>query len=82
MRCKNSYNPAKDIMAVEQFGFVDIVKANATGVVDTPLDSEDSRYNGIEDPRSIGARPSDIFEAMQANVAITGFKNPDTDGDD
>lgn len=82
MRCENRFNPARDIMAVEQFGFVDIVKANATGVVDTPLDSEDSRYNGIEDPRSIGARPSDIFEAMQANVAITGYSNPETDGND
>lgn len=82
MRCDNKFNPVKDIMAVEQFGFVDIVKANATGVVDTPLDSEDSRYNGIEDPRSIGARPSDVFEVMQANVAITGYSKPETDCDD
>lgn len=82
MRCVNKFNPVKDIMAVEQFGFVDIVKANATGVVDTPLDSEDLRYNGIEDPRSIGARPADIFEAMQANVAISGYTNPETDGTD
>lgn len=82
MRCENKFNPVKDIMAVEQFGFVDIVKANATGVVDTPLDSEDSRYNGIDDPRSIGARPADVFEAMQANVAITGYSKPETDGDE
>lgn len=82
MRCENKFNPVRDIMAVEQFGFVDIVKANSTGVIDTPLDSEESRFNGIEDPRSIGARPTDIFEAMQANVAVTGYINPETDGND
>lgn len=69
--CK--YNPEKDIQEVDQFGYVDIAKANATSSIDVQLQLQEERYNGIEDPRSIGARPSDIFEAAQANKAIAGY---------
>lgn len=69
--CK--YNPEKDIQEVDQFGFVDIAKANATSSIDVQLQLQEERYNGIEDPRSIGTRPSDIFEAAQANKVIAGY---------
>lgn len=70
------YDPVKDIQPVDQFGFVDIVKANANSAIEDPIQIVDERYNGIEDPRSIGVRPADQFEAMQANKAIVGYKAP------
>lgn len=72
--CK--YDPVKDIQPVDQFGFVDIVKANANSAIEDPIQIVDERYNGIEDPRSIGTRPADQFEEMQANKAIVGYKAP------
>lgn len=71
-----SYDPAKDIQPVDQFGFVDIVKANANSAIEDPIQIVDERYNGIEDPRSIGARPADEFEEMQANKVIVSYKAP------
>lgn len=70
------YDPVKDIQPVDQFGFVDIVKANANSAIEDPIQIVDERFNGIEDPRSIGTRPADLFEEMQANKAIVGYKAP------
>lgn len=74
------YNPISDIQEVEPFGFIDLVAANATSSVSPVNGISEARYNGIEDPRSIGARPSDIFEEMQANKAIFGYKPPQNIG--
>ena len=70
--CK--YDPEKDIMPVDQFGFVDIVKANAESAIDDPLQIIESRFNGIEDPNEIGTRPNDVFEEMQANKVISEYR--------
>lgn len=80
MKCECKYNPDKDIQQVQPFGFVDIVKANQTSVVDVPLDVNEENFNDIDDPRSIAGRPSDDFELAQANSAIVGYKAPSKDG--
>lgn len=74
------YNPDSDLQEVEPFGFIDLVTANATSSVSPVNGVSEPRYNGIEDPRSIGTRPSDVFEEMQANKAIFGYKPPQNIG--
>lgn len=70
--CK--YNPERDIQKVDPTGYIDLVKANQTGSVPASIQADESRFNGIDDPASIGFRPRDQFEAMQANRAIVGYK--------
>ena len=72
------YNPERDLCTVEQFGYVDLQKANATSTVDVEVSVLEERFNNIDDPRSIGDRPSDIFEEMQANTVIVNYKAPDS----
>lgn len=71
-----SYDPVRDICAVEQVGFIDLTLANQTSSVPASLVIEEHQYNGIEDPRSIGARPRDVFETAQANKVIAGYVPP------
>lgn len=75
-RVIKGYDAERDIAAVEQTGYVDLKAANASSSIPAVDGLEDERYNGIEDPRSIGTRPSDQFEAMQANKSIAGYKAP------
>lgn len=72
--CK--YDPVRDLCAVDQTGFIDIVKANATSKIETEVSILDEQYNGIDDPRAVGERPSDQFEQQQANKVITSYKPP------
>lgn len=81
MKCKCVYNPERDIKAVEPFGYVDLVKANQTSIIDTPIDVSEDDYNNIEDPRSIAGRPSDDFELAQANSVIVGYKAPSSESE-
>lgn len=76
MDCICKYDPERDIAEVNDYGFVDIVKANQTSTIDAPLALQEKQFNGIEDPRSIGDRPSDEFEMIQANHVILGYKEP------
>lgn len=71
------FDPVRDICSVDQFGFVDLVKANLTGSVPATIEADDLRFNGMEDPAAIGGRPSDAFEAAQAAKVITGYKAPE-----
>lgn len=77
-RVIKGYDPERDIAAVEQTGYVDLKAANASSSIPAVDGLEEERYNGIEDPKSIGARPSDSFEAMQANKSIAGYKAPES----
>lgn len=65
-----TFDPVRDIQAVEQFGFIDIVQANKTSSVPASIEVEESRYNGIEDPAAIAGRPRDVFEHAQGSKAI------------
>ena len=79
MDCVCKYNPVRDVQAVEQFGFIDLVSANATSSIPSDLSLIELQYNEIDDPRSIGGRPADIFDAMQISKAITGYVPPQSD---
>lgn len=79
---KFDFDPVRDICAVDQFGFVDLVKANLTGSVPASIEADDIRFNGMEDPAAIGGRPSDAFEAAQAARVITGYKAPEEKHED
>lgn len=74
MWCDCKYDSLRDVQQVEPFGFVDLVRANQTSTIDTPIDVAEEKFNGIEDPRAVGMRPSDDFELMQGNAAILAYK--------
>lgn len=80
MRCKCVYDEVRDLVAVDQYGFVDLQKMNATSSIDVEVALQDERFNNIDDPRSIGERPTDEFELQQANYQIANYKAPDNDG--
>lgn len=79
MKVVATYNPVRDIQAVEQHGYLDLTAANAAGSVPSNLQGSEGLSNGIEDPNSIGARPRDIFEANQAARAISDYVPPKKD---
>lgn len=69
-----SWSPRRNKKAVDQFGFVDVVKIiNTNSLPATEADGADV-YNGIDDPGSILGKPSDIFEAMSMQAAINDYK--------
>lgn len=60
------YDPVRDIAPVEQFGFIELKDALATSIVPSQMPESETDYNGIEDPEKVLGKPSDIFEAMDA----------------
>lgn len=80
MKCVCNYDAVRDLVSVDQFGFVDLQKMNATSTIDVEVAVMDERFNNIEDPRSIGERPTDEFELQQANYTIANYKAPDKEG--
>lgn len=69
-----TWDPRRNKKAVDQFGFVDVVKIiNTNSLPATEADGADV-YNGIDDPGSILGKPSDIFEAMSMQAAINDYK--------
>ena len=73
MRQEIEHDFERDIQEVDQFGFIDLAKANATSSIDVPLQLQDEKFNGIEDPRSIAGRPSDTFEIAQMSKAVVDY---------
>ena len=61
-----AFDPVRDIAPVDQFGFIDLKTALATGIVPSQLPDSVSDYNGIDNPDAILGKPRDIFEAMDA----------------
>lgn len=74
-----TFDPVKDISAVEQFGFIDLVQANLTSSVPGSIESEDSQFNGIEDPAAVAGRPRDVFEQAQGSKVVAGYVPPSND---
>ena len=68
------YDPDKDLLKVTQSGWVDLARANALNSIPQNISNVDLSFNGIDDPRSIGMRPSDQFEAAAAARAISEYK--------
>lgn len=71
-----TFDPRRDISAVEQFGYIDLVAANLSSSVPASIQIEESKFNGIEDPAAVGGRPRDIFEQAQGSKVIAGYKAP------
>lgn len=67
-------NPRKTKKAVDQFGFVDVVKVMDTNSLPATTAEGADVYNGIEDPASILGKPTDVFDAMQMQSAINEYK--------
>lgn len=65
VQCDVKYDPAKDYSEVDQFGFVDIRKSMINGYVPNDLQSDNTAFNGIDNPASIVGKPSDIFESYR-----------------
>lgn len=68
--CRRGFDPIKDMEEVDQFGFIDLASAYATGSVSGSLNPEQSVMNGIEDPSSILGKPSDEFDAVRLNKYV------------
>lgn len=72
-----TWSSKRNKKAVDQNGFVDIIKViNSNSLPATEADGADV-YNGIDDPGSILGKPSDVFEAMHMQQAINDYK-PDS----
>lgn len=63
------FDPVRDIVSVDQFGFIELKSALAESVVPSQLPDSDSDYNGIDEPDKVLGKPHDIFEAMDAQKA-------------
>lgn len=70
-------NPRATKKAVDQFGFVDVVKILTTNSLPAMETDGSNTYNGIDDPSSILGKPHDVFEAMAMQQAIKDYK-PDS----
>lgn len=75
------YNPRKDIAMPDQFGFSDLCKAHANGVIAPQDMAKELDHNGIEDPRSLIGRPKDTFERLQQAKAVSGYTTPQKAGE-
>lgn len=83
MRVYNcSYDPIRDLKAVEPFGYIDAKQAFVTGSVPSQLPDSDSDYNGIDDPASILGKPVDVFDAIAMQRAVNDYVPPTDNKDD
>lgn len=73
MLCICKYDPIKDISPVDPTGWVDLAQANAMNSLPANLQVEQLSFNEIEDPNSIGGRPSDVFEAAAMSKSIADY---------
>lgn len=66
-----TYDPLMDVEEVDQFGFVDLREAFLNGSVPGDIVSDETKYNGIEDPDAVGSRADDQFAAIRNAQALT-----------
>lgn len=78
MWCTCKYNSYRDLGEVSDYGYVDLVKANQTSKIDAPIALIDTQYNEIDDPRAVGLRPSDNFDAIQLSKVVLDYKPKDS----
>lgn len=64
------FNSDRDLQEVDQFGYIDLVKAFQNGYVPGDVESVAENYNDIENPESIIGKPRDCFEAMRMQDII------------
>lgn len=74
MRQSNlTFDPDYDIREVDQFGFVDIHESIINGVVPSSLQPEVAKFNNVEDPSQVRARPDDVFSSLRAERQYGSF---------
>lgn len=66
--CK--YNPVEDIKPVDSFGWLDLASAYVNKTVPSDTVTQDTEYNGIDDPASILGKPTDVFHALRMQDSI------------
>lgn len=66
--CK--YDPIKDLKPVDENGYLDLASAYVNKTVPADIVTQDTDFNGIEDPSSIVGKPSDVFDAIRMQDAI------------
>lgn len=71
MNCECKYDPKADVAEVQQHVAVDLRDAFKNHVVPSQVNEQELQYGNIENPSQIAGKPSDIFEAMQANRAFS-----------
>lgn len=72
MRCKCRVNPRKDMNVVEQFGFVDVHQALATGNISGALSPSEVQFDSSANfsPKAVLGKATDFFEACEASDLI------------
>lgn len=74
MRQENlTFNSECDTREVDQFGFVDLHDAAVNGSIPATLEAQEAKFNHIENPSSLRARPDDTFSALRAERAYAEF---------
>lgn len=73
------FDPIRDVQAVEQSGYIDLAKANATSSIPSGISNTELNFNEIDDPRAIGGRPADTFEALQMMRSTADYTAPSDD---
>lgn len=66
--CK--YNPVVDLKPVDAFGFLDLASAYVNKTVPSDTVTQETEYNGIDDPASILGKPRDVFDALRMQDRI------------
>lgn len=59
------FNPARDLQAVDQFGFVNLADAFTKGVIPGALDMTEESFNGVQNPGTLIARSQDVFDGLR-----------------
>lgn len=72
MRCVCKFNPRVDMSTVDQFGFVDVHEALATGNISGAISPSEVQFDssGTFSPKSILGRATDFFEAVEMSQAV------------
>lgn len=65
-----AYNPVFDLKPVDEFGWIDAAEAYVNKSVPSNLITQESDYNGIDDPDSILGKPDDVFSALRMQERI------------
>lgn len=66
--CK--FDPIHDLKPVDEFGWIDAAEAYVNKSVPSDMVTQESDYNGIEDPDSILGKPDDVFSALRMQERI------------
>lgn len=68
------FNPDIDLQETEQFGFVDLNEAFASGKIPASIASSESSFDAPAGtalaPSQIGGVPADVFDAMEMREAL------------